>query len=211
MNLAVLASNLQSRLANPLPGDAAHQLMRARPLGKKVPVFTHSLPPRPGAVLILLYQDGDTIRFPIIRRQEYMGAHSGQVSLPGGKTEHGEGPIETALRETHEEIGIDRALPHVIGSLSSFFVVPSNFMITPVVATLDHVPPFMPDAHEVAAVLSADLNSLLDDGAILEAEIVAAGQYKMMAPHFLLDGAVVWGATAMILNEFRTIVRDLTM
>jgi 8-oxo-dGTP pyrophosphatase MutT (NUDIX family) len=157
-----------------------------------------------------LYQDGDTIRFPMIRRQEYVGAHSGQVSLPGGKSEPGETPVQTALREAEEEIGVDRALPKVIGALTNFFVIPSNFLITPVVATIDHIPTFRPDDYEVAGMLSADLQSLLDDDAILEAEIVAAGQYKMIAPHFLLDGAIVWGATAMILNELRVVLREAT-
>jgi 8-oxo-dGTP pyrophosphatase MutT (NUDIX family) len=209
MTIQILESYLKSRLANPLPGDDAHKIMRARALDDRFPTFTHKLPPRPGAVLILLYQDEDRICFPIIRRQEYVGAHSGQVSLPGGKTEAGETPSETALRETEEEIGVDRGLPKVIGQLSNFFVIPSNFVITPVVATIDHMPFFKPDPYEVAAVLSADLNTLLDDEAILEAEIMAAGQYKMMAPHFLLDGAMVWGATAMILNEFRQTLREL--
>lgn len=208
-SISDIESFLQSRLTGTLPGDAAHSLMRARAVDKRFPNFTHTLAPRPGAVLILLYPDGDKIRFPIIRRQEYVGAHSGQVSLPGGKTEAGENAIETALRESEEEIGVNRNLPRVIGQLSNFFVIPSNFLITPIVATIDHVPTFKPDPYEVAAVLSADLDSLVDDHAILEAEIIAAGQYKMLAPHFILDGAMVWGATAMILNEFRHLLREL--
>lgn len=208
MQLAAIESFLRSRLASPLPGDAAHTIMRARALDDRFPNFTHKLPPRPGAVLILLYQDGDSVRFPIIRRQEYIGAHSGQVSLPGGKAESGEDAVQTALRETEEEIGVARHLPRVLGTLSNFFVMPSNFIITPVVALLDHVPRFRPDSYEVAAVLAPDLESLLGDDAILETEIVAAGQYKMIAPHFMLDGAMVWGATAMMLNEFRVALRD---
>lgn len=207
MQLAALETFLQSRLASPLPGDAAHTIMRARALDDRFPNFTHKLPPRPGAVLILLYQDGETVRFPIIRRQEYIGAHSGQVSLPGGKSEAGEDAIQTALREADEEIGVDRGLPRVLGTLTKFFVMPSNFIITPVVALLDHVPLFRPDDYEVAAVMAPDLDSLLGDNAILETEIVAAGQYKMIAPHFMLDGAMVWGATAMMLNEFREVLR----
>ncbi|HTF17307.1 MAG TPA: CoA pyrophosphatase [Chryseolinea sp.] len=209
MTIPVLESLLSSRLANPLPGNAAHEVMRARSVDSSFPAFTHQLPPRPGAVLILLYQDGDRIRFPIIRRQVYVGAHSGQMSLPGGKTESDEKASETALREAEEEIGVDRRLPKVIGQLSNFFVIPSNFLITPIVATIDHVPVFTPDAYEVAAVLSADLKSLLDDNAILESEIIAAGKYRMIAPHFMLDGVMVWGATAMILNEFRHVLREL--
>jgi 8-oxo-dGTP pyrophosphatase MutT (NUDIX family) len=209
MTLAELESLLSKRLVSPFTGNSAHSVMRARAMDDRFPNFTHKLPPRPGAVLILLYQDGNQIHFPIIRRQEYVGAHSGQVSLPGGKTEPGENPIQTALREAEEEIGIDRALPRVLGQLTNFFVIPSNFVITPIVATIDHIPVFKPDTYEVAAVLSADLQSLINDDAIMEAEIVAAGQYKMMAPHFILDQAMVWGATAMILNEFRQVVREL--
>ncbi|MEJ1241521.1 CoA pyrophosphatase [Chryseolinea sp. T2] len=209
MTLSALESFLSMRLATPLPGAVAHDLMRARAVDKSIPNFTHKLPPRPGAVLILLYEDKGSIRFPLIRRQEYIGAHSGQVSLPGGKTELGESPVETALREAEEEIGIDRSLPKVVGQLSSFFVIPSNFIITPIVATIDHVPGFRPDSYEVAAMLSGELDNLTADNAVLESEIVAAGQYRMMAPHFILDGAMVWGATAMILNEFRQLVREL--
>ncbi|MGC3945398.1 MAG: CoA pyrophosphatase [Chryseolinea sp.] len=208
MTLSNLESFLKERLATPLPGAMAHDLMRARAVDKTMPNFTHQLPPRPGAVLILLYEDNGSICFPIIRRQEYIGAHSGQVSLPGGKTELGETAVETALREAEEEIGVNRSLPRVIGQLSSFFVIPSNFIITPIVATIDHVPRYRPDAYEVAAVLTANLNSLLPDDAVSESEIVAAGQFRMMAPHFILDGAMVWGATAMILNEFRQVVRE---
>jgi len=208
MTLAALELLLVSRLARPLPGDVAHRPLRARFTENTFLNFTHQVPPRPGAVLILLYEDGDTIRFPIIRRQEYAGAHSGQVSLPGGKSEPGETAAQTALREADEEIGVDRALPKVIGALTNFFVIPSNFLITPIIATIDHTPVFRPDDYEVAGVLSADLQALLSDDAITEAEIVAAGQYKMIAPHFLLDGAVVWGATAMMLNEFRSVLRE---
>lgn len=208
MKLSALESFLSARLATPLPGAVAHDLMRARAVDQSMPLFTHKLPPRPGAVLILLYENEGKIWFPLIRRQEYVGAHSGQVSLPGGKTELGESPIETALRECEEEIGVERSLPKVLGQLSSFFVIPSNFIITPIVATLDHVPKFRPDSYEVAAVLSGDLNTLVGEDAIQETEIVAAGKYKMLAPHFLLDGAMVWGATAMMLNEFRDVVRE---
>lgn len=208
MQLEALERFLRTRLASPLPGDAAHSLLRARAVDTSFPAFSHKLPPRPGAVLILLYQSGDSIRFPLIRRQEYAGAHSGQISLPGGKSENDEAPVQTALREAEEEIGIDRNLPAVIGSLSRFFVIPSNFMITPVIATVTSVPVFKPDPYEVAGVLSADLQSLLQDDAVAEAEIMAPGRYRMVAPYFNVDGAMVWGATAMMLNELRVVLRD---
>src|SRR5688572_23823174 len=99
MTFDELVRRLKERLLDPLPGDSAHAPMRALPIGDLTPRFDHSLPPKPGGDLILLYEDEDgLIRFPVIKRQEYLGAHSGQVSLPGGKAEEGEDPILAALR-----------------------------------------------------------------------------------------------------------------
>ena len=205
-----LIDRLKERLLDPLPGDSAHTAMRAIPIGALTPRFDHSLPPKPGGVLILLYEDdAGLIRFPLIKRQEYSGAHSGQVSLPGGKAEQGEDPIVTALRECEEEIGVDRNSLVVLGRLTNFFVIPSNFIITPVVAIAASMPVFKPDPYEVARIFSFPLRDLLNDDAIKQKEIVAAGKFKLMAPHFEIDGEIVWGATAMMLNEFRTILRDI--
>jgi 8-oxo-dGTP pyrophosphatase MutT (NUDIX family) len=209
MNLRTLAERLEERLKLPLPGARVHDLMRATPVGPLRPDFTHKLPPRPGAVLIFLYEDDGHIRLPLIKRQEYLGAHSGQISLPGGKAEEGEDAVTTALREGEEEIGLDRNEVQVIGKLSDFFVIPSNFLVTPVIVTTPHVPKLNPDPREVARILTGDLFELTKDDAILNKEILAAGTFRMMAPHFEIEGEVVWGATAMILNELCHIVRDL--
>ncbi|MEO5977644.1 MAG: CoA pyrophosphatase, partial [Chryseolinea sp.] len=207
MKLEKVVGYLQERLSRPLPAGAAHELMRATAVGNVRPKFDHTNPPRTGSVLVLLYQDGNDIRFPLIRRQEYAGAHSGQISLPGGKSEGNETSSETALREAEEEVGVKRDLPTVVGVLSNFLVIPSNFMITPVIATVSSVPTFKADPYEVAGIISGSIASLLDATAIHREEIFA-GQYKMMAPHFKIDGAIVWGATAMMLNELRVVLED---
>ena len=210
MTFDELMRRLKERLLDPLPGDSAHAPMRALPIGDLTPRFDHSLPPKPGGVLILLYVDQEgSIRFPVIKRQEYLGAHSGQVSLPGGKAEPGEDPILTALRECEEEIGVDRTSLTVLGRLTNFFVIPSNFIITPVVAIADFIPIFKPDPYEVARVMSFSLDDLLKDDAIKQKEIVAAGKFRLMAPHFEIEGDIIWGATAMMLNEFRTVLLGL--
>src|SRR5687767_11579549 len=100
-----LCRKLAERLELPLPGKDAHELFRATPVGDVKPLFDHAHPPRPGGVLILLYEDNSLIKFPLIKRAEYLGAHSGQISLPGGKAEEGEEAIQTAMRECEEEIG----------------------------------------------------------------------------------------------------------
>ncbi|HMG89153.1 MAG TPA: hypothetical protein VK589_03810, partial [Chryseolinea sp.] len=72
MNFREIIDRLKDRLLDPLPGDSAHAPMRAIPIGDLIPRFDHSLPPKPGGVLILLYEDdAGSIRFPLIKRQEY--------------------------------------------------------------------------------------------------------------------------------------------
>jgi 8-oxo-dGTP pyrophosphatase MutT (NUDIX family) len=208
MDIHKLVGDLTLRLQQPLPGAEAHNLLRAFPMGV-IPSFEHKTPPRPGSVLIVLYPDTGQLYFPLIKRPDYLGAHSGQVSFPGGKAEAGETPIETALREAREEIGLDAQQVQVIGKLSEFFVIPSNFMVTPILGVLEGKPHFVPDDYEVSRILQGNILDILPDDAIKTAEILAAGRYRMMAPHFEIDGEIVWGATAMMLNEFRWIVKEI--
>ncbi len=200
---------LADRLKQPLPGPIAHEPLRAVSIGTIKPKFEHKLPPRPGSVLILLYQDGDQIKFPLTIRPDYLGAHGGQISFPGGKAEEGEDAIETALREAEEEIGIKRNEIKVIGSLSEFFVVPSNFLVKPIVAFAETKPAFVADPIEVVRIIEGSLEDIMREDAVLTKEILAAKLYSMMAPHFEIEGEIVWGATAMMLNEFRLVIRSM--
>jgi 8-oxo-dGTP pyrophosphatase MutT (NUDIX family) len=209
MSLAELIHELDKRLKDPLPAAKAHELLRARPMSGQFPDFGHKLPPKPGSVLILLYEENGVIKLPLTKRATYKGAHSAQVSFPGGKTEPGEGAIEAALREAEEEIGIHQADVKIIGQLSNFDVIPSNFIVTPIVGSLDYVPVFKPDPREVEKIIYAAINDIIREDAILEDEILAAGLYPMIAPHFLVENEIVWGATAMMLNEFRVVLREI--
>jgi 8-oxo-dGTP pyrophosphatase MutT (NUDIX family) len=207
MLLEELKVKLSARLKQSLPGSIAHESMRAQFVGNVVPNFEHKLPPKPGSVLILLCEDNGIIKFPLTKRQEYAGAHSGQISFPGGKAEPGEDAMQTALREAHEEIGVDLNYVQVLGRLSDFFVIPSNFLVVPVVA-ITHQKVFTPEPYEVAKIVFGNILDLVNENAIQRKEILAAGKYAMMAPHFEIEGEVVWGATAMMLNEFRMILKE---
>lgn len=204
-----LIDKLEVRLKLPLPGADAHEPLRATPTGLIKPKFEHLVPPKPGSVLILMYWDNGQLKFPLTKRPEYLGAHSGQISFPGGKAEANEDAIQTALREAEEEIGISGNQVRIIGKLSNFFVIPSNFMVTPVVGFLEGKPIFTPQESEVTRILEGDLEQVVRDDAVLTKEIVAARIYPMFAPHFEIEGEVVWGATAMMLNEFRVVVQEL--
>ncbi len=201
--------SLAARLRQPLPGADAHEPLRAVSIGSIKPKFEHKSPPKPGSVLILLYPDGNHINFPLTLRADYLGTHSGQISFPGGKAEVGESAIDTALREAEEEIGINRNDIKVVGTLSQFFVIPSNFLVTPVVAYTESKPSFTADPFEVAKIIEGSLEELIKEDAIKSKEILAAKTYQLMAPHFEIEGEIVWGATAMMLNEFRMVVRSL--
>jgi len=205
MNLPILVDKLTERLKLPLPGSVAHEPMRARPAVR----FHHQLPPKPGSVLILLYEDEGKIKFPLTKRPDYLGVHGGQISLPGGKRENDENEIQNALRETQEEIGVPSTEIKVIGRLSDFFVIPSNYIITPVVGYHSSKPKFIPQESEVVKIINGDLNELIKDNAVQEKEILAAKNFPMTAPYFSIENETVWGATAMMLNEFRMIVREM--
>src|SRR5690606_35442292 len=98
---------------------------------------------RKGGVLILLFEDNEgCIRFPLIERSIYEGVHSGQISLPGGRVEDGESYIETALRETEEEVGFPVPSMQVVGLLSKIYVMASNFLVQPVLAYTTENPVF---------------------------------------------------------------------
>jgi 8-oxo-dGTP pyrophosphatase MutT (NUDIX family) len=209
MRLTELVFKLEERLKLPLPGAQAHEPLRAVPSGMMRPRFEHSAPPRPGGVLILLYEENGIIKFPLTLRPDYPGAHGGQISLPGGKAEADEDIITTALREGEEEIGISRSHVKVIGKLSEFFVIPSNYLVTPIIGYIEILPQFKPDPKEVVRVIEGSVDLLLQEDAVRIKEILAAKVYPMKAPHFEMEGEVVWGATAMMLNEFRMILNEL--
>ena len=190
----------------PLPGDEAHREMRAVPVGNVKFNVAHGQPPLEGGVLILLYEDDGRIRFPLIKRPMYQGVHSGQISLPGGKAEQNEKLSATALREGEEEIGIIRGDVQLLKVLTSFHVIPSNIVITPFVSMTEKLPLFAPNPQEVERILFGDLNDLLKPGAVKETEIRVGDGFRLMARYFEVEGEMVWGATAMILNELRMMI-----
>ena len=199
---------LGNALKEEMPGAKAHQVMtpRHRPGFK----LKHSGPPRPGAVMILLYEEEGKIKFPLIRRSEYRGVHSGQIALPGGKAEPSdENLIATAARETHEELGIHPSKIEIVGSLTSFFVAASNFQILPVVGYASELPKFVPDGREVAEVVKVEVEALIDPQTVKEKEITPAEGITFDAPYYDLAGKVVWGATAMMLSEFVNLTKRI--
>jgi 8-oxo-dGTP pyrophosphatase MutT (NUDIX family) len=198
-SLDTLVARLAARLREPLPGVDAQLLMAPRPRTGWRP---QSLPDglRPAAALILLYPADGEPALPLIVRSTHLARHSGQVSLPGGAVEPGEGVAAAAVRETHEEIGVDPATVRVLGELTPLHIPVSGFLLHPVVGVCDTRPVFRPDDHEVARIVEVPLARLASRECVrLRIRTHEGREYEV--PYFALGGEQVWGATAMVLSE----------
>jgi len=160
-------------------------------------------PPRLGGVLLLLYEPDDELYLVLTRRRDNLGSHAGQVSLPGGRREESETLVATALRETHEEIGVPPSAVIILGHLSPLYILPSDYEVHPFVAWYQdgNQPIFIPESREVAEIIEVPLRYLLDPDTRREEPWQLYGQ-EIMVPYFAVGEHKVWGATAMMLSEF---------
>lgn len=199
---------LEERLKGPLPGYEAQMLMMPKATKQDRFSFNQKKTAKLGSVLLLLYPHKGKVYLPLMKRPEYDGVHSGQISFPGGKMEEGDPDlIFTALREGQEEIGIRPEDVKVLGNLTEHMVVASNFNVLPVIGYLGYRPRFIADLHEVAEVLEVSIDHLQDDRNRREKELLVRGRYWLKAPYYDVGGHVVWGATAMMLSEFLMMVK----
>jgi len=168
---------------------------------------------RRSAVLVALYEEEGETRVVLTRRSFTMRQHRGEVALPGGRSEVGESPVDTALREAREEVGLDERLVDVIGWLHPIVTFASGSAIWPVIGLVRKTPTLVASPGEVDRVFSVSLADLLADGAFLE-ERWRRGQMASGAsdddyfPIYLyrVPGDVVWGATARIVTELLCVV-----
>ncbi|HVO44421.1 MAG TPA: CoA pyrophosphatase [Aggregatilineales bacterium] len=165
--------------------------------------------PKLAAVLILLYPVNGDLAFALMRRTEYPGIHSGQISLPGGSCEPGESWVQTAVRETCEEFGLCDPI-EVLGELSKVYVAPSDFEIHPIVGSLAERPAWKPDSREVAEIIEVTVPMLLDHSIKgFDERTLISGEVARI-PHYRMGEHKVWGATALILSEFEHRLRAVT-
>lgn len=208
-DIETVSNRLRVRLGLPLPGREAQVKMAPMPVDENRFNEMANRPARPGGVMVLLYPKSGELYLPLMKRPGYNGAHGGQVSFPGGKAEEQDlNLIDTALRETEEEIGVKATEISVLGQLSELFIIASNFKVSPTVGILDHTPQFIPDPYEVEAVLEVPISQFYN----LEkrgVEKMRFGKYVIQSPYFNVDGHLVWGATAMMLSELLAVMDDI--
>jgi 8-oxo-dGTP pyrophosphatase MutT (NUDIX family) len=156
----------------------------------------------PAGVLVLIYPQAGRLMFVLTRRSEVVASHKGQISLPGGSQEIIDpGPVDTALRETCEEIDVCREDIQIIGALTPLYVSVSDFVIHPFIGYMSERPAFRPATNEVAEIIEMPLHDLLDPS-IKTSEHWTLHGYEMEVPFYRVGKHVVWGATAIILSEF---------
>lgn len=160
------------------------------------------------SVLILLYPWKGSVYTVLTQRQNYKGVHSGQISFPGGKREPSdEDSIQTALREAHEEVGINPLGISVICTLTPLFIPASNIMVTPVLGWMPGKPEFHLQAKEVAYIINADLQHLADPASVKTRPYEIRGRV-IEIKYFDYEDNIIWGATAMILQELISVIRN---
>jgi 8-oxo-dGTP pyrophosphatase MutT (NUDIX family) len=200
-------NNLKTNLQKPLPGEDAQFEMAHINREKLADLYFDYKNYRASAVLILLYpNEQNQTSVLLIERMTYDGHHSGQIAFPGGKVEPNDIDLQaTALREFFEETGSD-ATPTVIGKLTPVYIPVSKFMVQPFVSYVEQKPNFTASAYEVNELIEWEINHLLNPEIIKETTIEPTPGLKLKTPYFDVQGKVLWGATAMMLNELKKII-----
>jgi 8-oxo-dGTP pyrophosphatase MutT (NUDIX family) len=197
-----LITDLKEKLAGPLPGLASQLKMAGMKRFIRDGKLEAPSNVRKGGVLALFYPHEGKIFIVFMKRTEYPGVHSGQISFPGGGSEAEDADIiATALREAEEEIGVMRTTVEPIGMLTDLYIPPSNFLVTPVVGYTAERPYFTADPEEVDQIIEIELSNLMDPSSRQEREISLFPAVKITVPCFYVSGHVIWGATAMMLSE----------
>jgi len=192
-----LAKRIEKLISKGLPGEKAHAKML--PEGR---MATFSYSDKESAVLLLLYLKSNSWFIVLMKRKEYDGHHSGQISFPGGKKNPlDKSLLKTALRETREETGVDASGSLIAGALSPVHIPVSGFVIHPFIAILDYLPVFLPDMNEVEYLIEVPLRILIEP-TVFKIKKMELRNTELNVPYFDVQNEVIWGATAMILNEF---------
>lgn len=194
MRLEDLAAALQAREPGTAPVDR---------------ISPEHLPPggfARGAVLVPLHVVRGEVCVLLTRRPAAMSRHAGQISFPGGRVDPGEESLAAALREAHEEVGLEPSRADVVGRLSETLVLASAFRLTPWVASVPYPYPYVAAPREVEEILHVPLSALSRPGAH-RVEVREVYGLSLDVHFFSVGGDVIWGATGRVLAELLSIWR----
>jgi 8-oxo-dGTP pyrophosphatase MutT (NUDIX family) len=150
------------------------------------------------AVLIPVFYSQGQYRVLFTERSDEVTFHKGQVSFPGGTQEPSDSRLlQTALRESQEEIGLKAKDVEILGELDDSVTLTSNYVISPFVAFIPHPYPFKADGREIKEIFSVPLSFLMDEA-----------NFKPDSYAYEYEGHVIWGATARILKQFIDLLKS---
>lgn len=187
-----------------LPGPDAQERLAPRPR-RQWPEGFNPARIRLAAGLLLMFPDRNGAAHIVLTVRSDAVRHGGQVSLPGGVVDPGETFEQAALREAHEEVGLDTRGVRILGALTPLDIPVSGFRLHPIAAACDARPQLRPSDGEVARILEVDIDELLAPSCLVDTERTREGR-TMIVPGFHLAGVEIWGATAMILAEFLAVL-----
>ncbi len=190
-----------------LPGERAHRLML--PAGRELYPGLHNEKIIQSSVLMLLFPVNGDLSTCLIRRPAAMKNHGGQIAFPGGRYEVRDKELyRTALRESSEEIGTEDHYIEIIGALTPLYVQVSNFSINPFIGWSESRPHFKTDNREVDELFILPVEKFLQPATVQSRAVVTShGTFEV--PGFYIDPLFIWGATAMIISEFKEVFRSV--
>ena len=195
-----LIFHLKKRINTNLPGKDSHKKMKISYRNEKKNSFNINMA-KPAAVLLLLFPDNKKICFYLTKRTEKLKYHKGQISLPGGSNEKGESLLDTALRETEEEIGVNKNEISILGQITPLFIPVTGFMMTPFIGFTSKEPIIKLDSMEVEELFSVNILDLINNDKLITHRQLNGRDVTI--PYFNLNNQQVWGATSMVLSEFK--------
>ena len=196
------SDNLRQVLRNPLPGRVSH--LKMLPPERHLNFSFEEIDElKRSSVLLLLFEDNGELYTCMIKRPFHMKNHAGQIAFPGGRIEKTETAIETAFRETNEEIGISPESVSFLGQLSEVFISVSGFHIQPFVGWLEKKPECFINYNEVEKILYFPLSKFNKSIELIETETKSG---SMKVPCVQFEGEIIWGASAMILAELCDVI-----
>lgn len=224
-----VVAQLERGFTGELPGEAAQAHLAPVPRRKWPPGFSPTNV-RHAAGLLLVFpktinaepaesaEQGNSLRVPrVLRltseqahvlltvRADTLGRHGGQVSLPGGVIDPGETFEQAALREAHEEVGLPQDHVRVLGALTPLDIPVSGFRLHPIVGAIETRPHLTPSYGEVARILEIPLDALFAPGCVVHTPRERDG-VRLTVPGFHVADVEIWGATAMVLAEFLSLL-----
>ena len=195
----------------PLPGEAAQFKMAPISRLKKANYQEQIKKARKSAVFALFYRSGSNIDLLLIQRPSYEGVHSGQIGFPGGKKEvFDHSLLQTAYRETHEELGIHESQIELIGPLTDLYIPPSNFYVQPYLGFIKEKSiSFLTNPYEVEELLHVPFKIFFKESTLDKRTFTRSDGQKAEYPCYNINDKIIWGATSMIISEIVSLTQTL--